>query len=404
MQYNVYLVLAPIAGVISIASVVLAWHGRKVTGFQSLIWLLLAVSGFLFSNPFELISPLPSGTFFWARASYLFVAFLPILWLAFTLEYTGHLFWLKLSRFWVFCLIPAATQVFVFYRPFLPLIWRAYTFDPPGGYFQVLKVLQYGPWFWVFVIYNYALILSGTLLVIWTYFQSNSIYRYQSRWMVVGVLLPLLGNAVYTFRLIPGLTKDFSPIAYTFAGLCFVIDIYRHQLLDLMPVARSTLFDWMSDGVIVVDSRQRIVDANPAAVAFIGQDRSTIIGSQAVDRACFWKEENLPGAGQETVLEVSSQRDERKQFHEVRILSLANKQGIANGYLVNIHENTHDKELLEQVEKLARIDPLTEVYNRRSLIELASQEVQNAIERASPISVIMLDLDYLKKSTTAPAT
>jgi two-component system cell cycle response regulator len=48
------------------------------------------------------------------------------------------------------------------------------------------------------------------------------------------------------------------------------------------------------------------------------------------------------------------------------------------------------------LEKLATIDPLTEVLNRREFFVLAEREVQNALRREQALSAILLDVDHFK--------
>jgi PAS domain S-box-containing protein len=48
--------------------------------------------------------------------------------------------------------------------------------------------------------------------------------------------------------------------------------IFRHQLLDLVPVARDTVVESMRDGYVVVDSDGRVVDLNDAAAAVAARD------------------------------------------------------------------------------------------------------------------------------------
>ncbi|MDH5601204.1 MAG: GGDEF domain-containing protein, partial [Gammaproteobacteria bacterium] len=51
----------------------------------------------------------------------------------------------------------------------------------------------------------------------------------------------------------------------------------------------------------------------------------------------------------------------------------------------------------EQLEKLATIDDLTQIYNRRKIYEFAGYEVNRSIRYKHPLSVIMIDIDYFKK-------
>jgi len=53
--------------------------------------------------------------------------------------------------------------------------------------------------------------------------------------------------------------------------------------------------------------------------------------------------------------------------------------------------------LLEQVQKLAILDPLTDIYNRRIFFDVANREIVRSIRYHNPFSVVMIDLDRLKQ-------
>ena len=52
--------------------------------------------------------------------------------------------------------------------------------------------------------------------------------------------------------------------------------------------------------------------------------------------------------------------------------------------------------LFEEVDQLARTDPLTGLYNKRELWERLGREIRRAERRQSPLSLILIDLDRLK--------
>lgn len=68
-------------------------------------------------------------------------------------------------------------------------------------------------------------------------------------------------------------------------------------------------------------------------------------------------------------------------------------------------ELTHYKSNLEeivsvrtrQLEKLATIDDLTQIYNRRKFFELADYELERNARYQHPLSIIMIDIDHFKK-------
>ncbi len=58
-----------------------------------------------------------------------------------------------------------------------------------------------------------------------------------------------------------------------------------------------------------------------------------------------------------------------------------------------MHRERHEQE----IEHLAMTDPLTGVYNRRSLFELGEREIARARRTGSLVSLVLLDIDYFKQ-------
>ena len=59
-------------------------------------------------------------------------------------------------------------------------------------------------------------------------------------------------------------------------------------------------------------------------------------------------------------------------------------------------EVAQKKDIALQMEALARIDPLTKLYNRRYFAELAARDLKRGQRDKQPVSLCMLDIDYFK--------
>lgn len=55
------------------------------------------------------------------------------------------------------------------------------------------------------------------------------------------------------------------------------------------------------------------------------------------------------------------------------------------------------KNALEEVSRLARVDELTGVLNRRAFIELARKEMTRCVRYKNPVTVVILDIDFFKE-------
>jgi diguanylate cyclase (GGDEF)-like protein len=70
------------------------------------------------------------------------------------------------------------------------------------------------------------------------------------------------------------------------------------------------------------------------------------------------------------------------------------------GFQSTRDEMVHELVRREAAEKLALVDPLTEVFNRRYLDQLLAKEVNRADRRETPIAFLMLDVSGFKSFNT----
>ena len=288
MQYTLFMILAPLAAITSIVVAAYSWRSRTAPGALALMWAMIAVTGWLVLNTFELADPTEQGTVFWARLEYPFFTLAPVAWLAFAIQYTGRGKWLTPGRIVLLCLVPLMVSSLALTNDWHHLIWKSYTFTPINNWLA-MSVVAYGPWFWVHIVYSYSAVLVGAFLIVREYFQSWKLYRRQSLWSVVGALGPIVFNIVYVFHLIPGFRKDYSSISYAMFGLAFSIAILRYHLFELTPIAYKTLVDEMSDGVLVVDRLDRVVDMNPAAQFALSLSAGEAIGQPVAQVLRSWQ-------------------------------------------------------------------------------------------------------------------
>jgi diguanylate cyclase (GGDEF)-like protein len=99
-----------------------------------------------------------------------------------------------------------------------------------------------------------------------------------------------------------------------------------------------------------------------------------------------------------------SQRYQRDLTSRVQVLELANNLETANKISEALTEQ--NKALREEVrlrklaqarlEEISRLDPLTQLFNRRHFYELAEKEYARAKRYQHPLAAVMIDIDYFK--------
>jgi diguanylate cyclase (GGDEF)-like protein/PAS domain S-box-containing protein len=393
-QYVVFIILAPLAGFLSIGLAAYSWIHDNARGARTLALYLTAVSGLLVANLLNLLSPTISAKWFWSGIEYFFYAFGPVAWLAFSLQYTGKDKWLEWKRFRVFLVIPTISFILVLTNPWHHLVWTDASLISVGG-FRNLNPTN-GTWFPIFITYTCALILIGATLIGMASIRAHEIYRRQSLWIIIGAVSPLVVTLAYYSRAFPGFTKDYSPLAWAFAGAAFAIGIFKHRLLNLTPIARTTLVDNMRDGLIVLDNAGQIVDVNPAFRKIISLPENRLIGVPVDNVLRIWKDLSINPEADEWTCEVALSPDGQQVFYDMRVIRIRDLGNLPIGRLITLHDITERKQLLATVEKLATTDSLTGLYNRRYFMEMAEKEMERSLRYGHSVAILMIDLDHFK--------
>ena len=83
--------------------------------------------------------------------------------------------------------------------------------------------------------------------------------------MVIGSLVPVVGNIIYLGGVLPVRGMDLTPFGFAISGLLLMWGLFKLNLLELQPIAASVVVENLRDAVIVVDNSKRIVEMNPVA-------------------------------------------------------------------------------------------------------------------------------------------
>jgi diguanylate cyclase (GGDEF)-like protein len=234
--------------------------------------------------------------------------------------------------------------------------------------------------------------------------------------LVVSWFFPIVGNVVVLIRVGPT-GADPTPIWSLATAIVVGYSISR-GLERLAPIARTRVFEGLTDGLLVLSPDGAVVDVNPAAMAMLaqsGEDRGAVTGRTLGDLAPGLAA--LVGAGEgERTLEGS----DGLQVIDVRETVLVDALGRVLGRLVVLRDVTeaaagrrllaeaHDAlrtEAMENERLTAELaeqtlrDPGTGLHNRRHLDVQLPWLIEHAEGR--PLSVIMVDIDHFKRVNDA---
>jgi len=249
----------------------------------------------------------------WATVQYLGIASVPPLWLLFAGEYADARWTLDRRVRAAVWIVPVLTVLAVATNESHQAVWPSVRIDASG-----LTVYEHGWAFWIAAGYNYLLVLEGTTLFVLSLFTTPPPFRGQWLTLVVAAVIPLAGNVLYIAGItVPGL--DLTPVAFVVSGLLFVRALYRDHLFDLVPVARDTVIESLSDAVIVLDGSRRILDMNAAARRLAG-DPDAWVGRPVCAVVPLLRDVQTDAVRDSSVMLMRDADDGQKEYFDLRVL------------------------------------------------------------------------------------
>src|SRR5918997_1226210 len=372
-----------------------AWGHRGTPGAAALAVLMVAGAVWAVAYGLSLGTAEPSMRVLWGEIKYLGIVAVPLAWLVFALQYTGREGWVRRRTLALLAVEPVVALALIFTNEAHGLFWSSKESGTTGPYSTIESV--YGPWFWVHLSYSYLLLLVGTVFLAQALLSSAHLYREQRIALVIGTSMPWAINAVNVSGLVPLGSPDPAPLAFALAGVVFAGPLFRYGPVDLVSVARDVVVEGMGDGVVVLDSQDRVVDLNPAAQRILGYPFTEAVG-RPVARI-------MPGqvallkrhqGSEEAYGEAALGSGAVPRYYDIAISSLRTRNVARAGRLISLRDITERKALEERLMQQALHDPLTGLPNRTLFMNRLEHALDRGRRRESTVAVLFMDLDNFK--------
>ncbi len=317
------------------------------------------------------------------QLKYVGVMAVPPLWLILALQYTQRRSVLTRCNI-VLLFVPALILLpIVLTDQWTHLWWPENWLDQFGG--RPVLAHSHGLAYYLHLGATYLYIVWGLGLYVHFYLRSQRIYRSQIVLMVIGATVPLAASVLTQAGFSP-LPWGLDSFFFTLSSVLMALAIFRYRFLDIVPVARRTVVEQIPQGVIVIDARGRVVDANPAACALVQADGEAIVGR------------SLPEAVRspvlrEVLLQITQGEEDSPREHEVqlgagqdkRVLLLSttllySDAGIPIGQIVLVQDIS---------ERVAAREKLEALYRQT---ELERERLSMTIRSANDV-IVLLDGD-----------
>ncbi len=378
-----------------------AFNHRRMPFSKYFILIMLSMSLWSVNYAFEVGFMDIEVKYLFARLEYIGIAFVPVAWFLFAAEYSGmyRQFVRKYEK--AFFVLPSLAILSMLTNSLHRLHFESYYLDMSGGF--PLLVLVHGPFFWIFYIYSLTSILLGIFFFFKQFIRLTAPYRAQAAIALTAACIPVLGNTLHIADIGPFAFFDPTPFTFTITGLILFWGIMQHEFLNIIPIARGNVIESMSDGYIVVDLTNTIVDINEAALELAGKTRKEVAGIHLNE--LFGEEIDISqNEAHEGNLskEISLKSGLETKFFTLSVSPLMTKDN-AEGKLVMIHDITEIyqyQEALKQANKkinlmsnITRHDILNQVNVLSGYTELISETLPQDAKNDSRIGEYLKNLN-----------
>ena len=383
---TIVLILSMAIIVISCVYTLVRCESKKRNTFIAvLIFGFIGILGYLF----EINSSVTEEAFLGKRIMYMGSFFSIALLLLFVINYCD----IKIKK-WVTAFIlttPLCLLAIMWTTGLHGLYYKSYSIDTSGPIVYLdkesgfLHLLGHA---WIFIC-----IAVTIIILIAEYKKGDSVRKKRLVIPIVSTILCLTSNAVYLANPFD-LHINYGPIAIAVTCLLFFINILRYDMFDIVPRASETALSFMSDALIIIDTNNTLLDANPSA-HLLFPSMNSLKKYSNVSMVDNWPQELVNVSSYKSNESIDFSLNDEKYFN-ADINPIMSNHGEQLGSVILVHDITESVILSRELEKMAYFDMLTGILNRRRFIDLASIQLDRVRRSENDSYIIIFDLDHFK--------
>ena len=332
------------------------------------------------------------------KLSYIGIAFAAPATLLVVLRATGRESWMTRRNLVLLAAEPVVALALAATNELHGQTWSRVTVDASGS--TPSLALTPGPAFWFHAFCANVEIVAAVGMLIGKYAKRWKFYRSEAYLVLMGLAAPWISSLVYLSQLRSGPALDLTPAAFLVTGVALTSSLlWRGGLLDVVrprPI-RDEIIDAMSDGVLAVDLRERLVYINSAARTIL--DLTHIETPSPLEVA-------LSGSPQLIALmrgdlvepqALTPETESEPTTYDLHVTSLFDGTGVLTGHSLVLRDITERLQSERRIRSLAFYDGLTGLPNRQRFQRSLEKALHAARVRREIGALLFVDLNRFKE-------
>lgn len=234
---------------------------------SSLLYFFLYVQGniilWFIAKILKTVSPTIELRWFFVVLQYIGISLLEVAFLEFAYVYAYQKTFSKKTRL----------IIYIF-----PIIQFAVVVTNPYHYFFYSKFTFYsdsfGILFYAYMAVEYTMFFIGIYWCSKRFGKMIAMKKKAHVWLVSSaILFPFIFNLIYITNILKAFFRflgikfvfDITPIAFTLSLFIFIFAIFSHEFIDIIPIMKEHILNYIKSAVIVLDKNNRIIAGNDTA-------------------------------------------------------------------------------------------------------------------------------------------
>ncbi|MDD5016747.1 MAG: EAL domain-containing protein [Eubacteriales bacterium] len=321
---------------------------------------------------------------------YISIPSLPVLFALFVYRYTNPSKKIKSPLLTILLfVIPAAVSLLMATNIWHFIMYSGWTITSIPGTAYTFLVPQYGLGFIISTAYSYIVTCVSFSYIIYVSVKTTKFFSAQAIVLFCCAIVPITANIMYFLKSTPYIYLDFTPVAFLFSAALMTYLVTGMKLLDLQPLARDMIIENTTDGTILLDNCNIVLDLNPMAEKIFSVQKSRALGKNINE---FF--DRLPENG----LHKKNENIEFERNDKVYLLSalpLYNHSDDYMGQILAIRDITEAKRAENKVKRLAFFDTLTGLPNHTHMIQELEKLLHDAESHGFQVITMLFDINNL---------